>query len=134
MKSFPEIKGSALQTVMAWLRTTDLAAVSYHDGSFGFELATGPAPAAPPPGVPASRYVPVCASAVGLFQASAPGRPKLGEEGLCVKEGDALGQIETGAGQPHVVRAPCTGRVARVFASGGQAVQYGQPLFFLERG
>jgi biotin carboxyl carrier protein len=70
---------------------------------------------------------------VGLFQPSAPGRPKLGDEGLSVKEGDALGQVETGAGQPHVVRSPCAGRVARVFVSAGQAVQYGQPLFFLER-
>ena len=132
MKS-SSMKSSRLQAVMEWLKTTDLAAVSYHDGSFGFELATGQRPAAPPPGVPASRYVPVCAPAVGLFQASAPGRPKLGDEGLSVKEGDALGQIETGASQPHVLRSPCAGRVARVFVSGGQAVQYGQPLFFLER-
>ena len=84
------MKNSRLQAVMEWLRTTDLAAVRYHDGSFGFELATGQAPA-PPPGVPASRYIPVCAPAVGLFQASAPGRPQLGSEGLSVKEGDALG-------------------------------------------
>ncbi|MDD5627606.1 MAG: acetyl-CoA carboxylase biotin carboxyl carrier protein subunit [Elusimicrobia bacterium] len=128
------MKNSKLHAVMAWLKTTDLAAVSYHDGSFGFELAAGQAPAAPPPGIPSCRYVPVCAPAVGVFQASAPGRAKLGEEGLSVKEGDALGQVETGAGQPHVVRSPCAGRVARVFASAGQAVQYGQPLFFLERG
>jgi biotin carboxyl carrier protein len=128
------MKSSKLQAVMEWLKTTDLAAVSYHDGSFGFELATGQAPAAPPPGVPAGRYIPVCAAAVGLFQPSAPGQPKLGDEGLSVKEGDPLGQIETGAGKPHVVSAPCSGRVARTFVSGGQAVQYGQPLFFLERG
>ena len=128
------MKSSKLQAVMEWLKTTDLAAVSYHDGSFGFELATGQTPAPPLPGVPASRYVPVCAPAVGLFQASAPGRPKLGDEGLAVKEGDVLGQIETGVGRPHVLRSPCAGRVARVFVSGGQAVQYGQPLFFLERG
>jgi len=129
----PATKSSRLQAVMEWLQTTDLAAVSYHNGSFGFELATGQAPAAPPPGIPASRYTPVCAPAVGLFQASAPGAPKLGDEGLTVKEGDALGQIETGAGKPHPVLSPCAGRVARVFVSGGQAVQYGQPLFFLER-
>ena len=128
------MKNSQLQAVMDWIKTTDLVAVSYHDGSFGFQLASGPAPAAPPPGAPASRYIPVCAPAVGLFQASAPGRPKLGEEGLAVQSGDVLGQVETGAGKPHEVRSPCSGRVARVFISGGQAVQYGQPLFFLERG
>jgi len=118
---------------MEWLKATDLATVSYNDGSFGFELTTCPVPAAPPPGLPASRFIPVCALAVGLFQSNAPGQPKLGDEGLSVKEGDALGQIETGAGQPHVVRSPSAGRVARVFVSCGQAVQYGQPLFFLER-
>lgn len=128
------MKTPQLKAVMDWVRTTDLVSVSYRDGSFGFELASGQPPAAPPPGVPGSRYIPVCAPAVGLFQASAPGRPKLGEEGLAVREDDLLGQVETGAGKPHEVRSPCAGRVARVFVSGGQAVQYGQPLFFLERG
>jgi biotin carboxyl carrier protein len=133
MKTPPE-KNPRLQAVMDWVRTTDLASVSYHDGAFGFKLDSGGAPAAAPPGVPGSRYIPVCAPAVGLFQACSPGRPKLCEEGLAVRENDVLGQVETGAGKPHEVRSPCAGRVARVFISGGQAVQYGQPLFFLERG
>ena len=133
MKSSP-MKNPKLQAVMDWIKTTDLAAVSYRAGPFAFELAAGQAPAAPPPGIPACRYIPVCAPAVGLFQTSAPGRPKLGEEGLTVQSGDVLGQVETGVGKPHEIHAPCSGRVARVFISGGQAVQYGQPLFFLERG
>ena len=128
------MNSAKLQAVMDWLKTTDLAAVKYHDGAFGFELATGSAAAAPLPGAPSCRFIPVCAPAVGLFQASAPGRPKLADEGLTVKEGDSLGQIETGVGAAHAVKSPCSGRVARVFVSGGQAVQYGQPLFFLERG
>ncbi|MBI5241519.1 MAG: hypothetical protein HY926_13685 [Elusimicrobia bacterium] len=133
MKSSPA-RNPSLKAVMDWIRTTDLVSVSYRDGSFGFELSSGQSAAAPPPGAPASRYVPVCAPAVGLFQPCAPGRPKLAEEGLAVRENDVLGQVETGAGAPHEVRSPCAGRVARVFVGGGQAVQYGQPLFFLERG
>jgi biotin carboxyl carrier protein len=128
------MKTPQLKAVMDWIRTTDLVSVSYRDASIGFELASGQLPAAPPPGVPGSRYIPVCAPTVGLFQACAPGRPKLCEEGLAVREGDVLGQVEAGPGKPHEVRSPCAGRVARVFISGGQAVQYGQPLFFLERG
>ena len=122
-----------LKDVLDWLKATDLVSVRYHDGSAGFEL-TLASGAATLPAAPASRYVPVCAQAVGVFQPGAPGRPRLGEEGLAVKEGDVLGQIETGVGRPHEVRAPCSGRVARVFCAAGQAAEYGQPLFFLERG
>jgi len=125
---------ATIKAVMDWLRTTDLVSVRYHDGSDGFELSLAEASAAPPPLAFSNRYVPVCAPMVGLFQASAPGQPRLGEEGLTVKEGDVLGQVETGVGRPHAVQAPCSGRVARVFVYGGQAVHYGQPLFFLERG
>jgi biotin carboxyl carrier protein len=123
-----------LKDVMDWIRSTDLVTVRYHDGGAGFELALAEPSAAAPAASFASRYVPVCAPAVGLFQPCAPGRPRLGEEGLAVKEGDVLGQIETGVGKPHEVKAPCSGRVARSFISGGQAAQFGQPLFFLERG
>jgi len=123
-----------LQAVMEWLKGTDLVEVRYHDGSSGFELATAAAAAAPAPIAFSSRFTPVCAPAVGLFQPGAPGAPRLGEEGLTVKAGDILGQVETGVGKPHPVPAPCAGRVSRVFVSGGQPVDYGQPLFFLERG
>jgi len=130
----PALTQDRLQAVLEWIKTTDLAEVAYHDGQGGFELATGRPPAALPATAPSCRYVPVCASSVGLFQASAPGQPRLGEEGFAVKESDVLGRIETGVGQPHEVRAPCAGHVARTFISGGQPVHYGQLLFFLERG
>jgi len=128
------MKTPQLKSVMEWLKTTDLVELCYRHGSSGLELRTAQAAAAPPSASFSSRYVPVCAPAVGLFQPNAPGSPRLGEEGLAVKEGDVLGQVETGVGRPHAVRAPCSGRVARVFIEGGKPVQYGQPLFFLERG
>ena len=123
-----------LGCVMDWLKTTDLMELRYQDGSGGFELRVAQAAAAPPSAGFSNRYIPVCAPAVGLFQPNEPGHPRLGEEGLAVKEGDVLGLVETGVGRPHIVRAPGAGRVARVFIEGGKAVQYGQPLFFLERG
>ncbi|HAM35356.1 MAG TPA: hypothetical protein DEB40_10090 [Elusimicrobia bacterium] len=120
--------------VMAWIRTTDLVEVRYHDGVSGFELATAEAAPAPPQTAFASRYVPVCASSVGLFQPHAPGHPRLGVEGRAVQAGDILGMVETGIGEAHKVLAPCPGRIARVLIEDGKAVQYGQPLFFLESG
>ena len=128
------MKASRLQPVMEWIKSTDLAEVVYHDGVSGFDFRTAQDHTPPPPAAFSSRYVPVCACAVGLFQASAPGSPRLGEEGLAVCEGDVLGMVETGVGKPHPVTAPCRGRVARVFIEPGRPVQYGQPLFFLERG
>ena len=122
-----------LKAVMEWLKTTDLVEVRCQEGELGFALATAEAPAATPPAGFASHFIPVCAPAVGLFQPGEPGRPRLGEEGLVVKEGDVLGIVDTGGGKPHAVKAPCPGRVARVFIEGGRPVQYGQPLFFLER-
>ena len=127
------MKQAELKDVMEWIKTTDLVAVRYHDGSSGFDLALAEPAAAPLPVSCASRYLPVCAPAVGVFQPHAPGQPRRGGAGLAVKEGDVLGQVETGSGKPHEVPSPCAGRVARVFVSDGQAVEYGQPLFFLER-
>ncbi len=51
--------------------------------------------------------------------------------GRQVAEGDLLGLIE-GGGAPRPVKAPCAGVVARVFIEDGAAVEFGQPLLFLE--
>ncbi|MFA6002512.1 MAG: hypothetical protein WC881_00435 [Elusimicrobiota bacterium] len=122
-----------LKPVMEWIRTTDLVEVGYRDGHDGFELRTAQAAALPSAAFP-DRFVPVCASSVGVFQPNEPGRPRLGEEGRTVSSGDVLGVIDTGLGRTHCVKAPCPGRVAKVFVEPGRPVQYGQPLFFLERG
>lgn len=122
-----------LKPVMDWIRTTDLVEVSYREHNDGFELRTDQAPSLPAATFP-DRFVPVCASSVGIFQPNEPGRPRLGEEGVAVRSGDVLGVIDTGIGHPHLVKAPCPGRVAKIFVEPGRPVQYGQPLFFLERG
>jgi len=53
-------------------------------------------------------------------------------EGLSVKEGDRLGYIETFSGAKPVA-APCGGFVKLVCVEDGKPVNYGQPLFFVER-
>ncbi|MDD5656398.1 MAG: biotin/lipoyl-binding protein [Elusimicrobia bacterium] len=123
-----------LRSITDWIQSTDLAEVGYHDGSTGFDFRTARDHAPAPSAAFSNRYIPICAQAVGLFQPNAPGAPRLGEEGLAVEAGDILGLVETGVGKPHPVQAPCPGRVAKVFIEPGQPVDYGQPLFFLERG
>lgn len=126
------MKTPELQEVMSWLKTTDLVEVSYREGPEGFALTSSEKPPEPRYPVPASRYEPVCAPAVGMFQWSRPGEPRKAEEGALVREGDVLGVVETGPGKSALVASPRAGRIARVFVEGGSAVEYGRLLFFLE--
>lgn len=121
-----------LKDVLSWLKTTDLVEVSFKEGGKGFTLGTSEAPpAAVPSAVFPSRYTCVASPAVGLFQAAALGQPRA-EEGREVAEGAVLGVIDGGGKASTPVKAPHAGRVARVLVEGGQAVQYGQPLFLIE--
>ena len=121
-----------ISEVMSWIKSTDLVEVTFREGEDGFALTTAEAPA-PPPEAAAfpSRFVPVTASAVGLFQAGELGRPRLAEEGRRVAEGDLLGLID-GGGKPEPIKAPCAGRIARVLAEAGSPVEFGQPILFIE--
>lgn len=121
-----------IEEVLSWLKSTDLVEISYRQGTKGFSLATSEAQAAPHYPAPSSRFTPVCSPAVGLFQWSEPGRPRLADEGAEVTSGQKLGLIETGKGKSTVVSAPQGGRLARVMIESGTAVEFGQPLFFIE--
>jgi biotin carboxyl carrier protein len=123
----------SLRPVLDWMKATDLVEVSYRKGDRGFALGAAPAPAPVPDGAPLpSRFLPVCAEAVGVFQWSEPGSARKSAEGADVAAGDALGVIVAGSGAARAVKAPCAGRVAKCFADAGQAVEYGRPLFLLE--
>lgn len=121
-----------LQDVMAWLKTTDLVEVQYKSESGGFTLATAENIPMPQYPIPASRFQPVTSPAVGMFQWSALGKARKAEEGVEVAEGDVLGVVETAKGQGTQVKAPCAGRVAKIFIDGGTPAEYGQVLLFLE--
>ena len=126
------MKTENLQEVLAWLKTTDLVEVQYKAEGEGFSLATAEAPALPNYPIPQSRFQPVTAPAVGIFQFSALGKARKAEEGVDVAEGETLGLVEVAKGKTAPVTAPCAGRVAKVFVEGAGPVEYGQVLLFVE--
>lgn len=122
-----------LRDVLDWMKGTDLVEVAYKKEGQGFALSTSDAPApVPGAGMPPSRFVPVASDAVGLFQWSQPGKPRLAEEGAAVAEGDVLAVVVAGSGAAKPVKSPCAGRIAKCFADTGEAVEYGRPLFLIE--
>ncbi len=122
-----------IRAVLDWMKSTDLVEVAFKRSGRGFALSTSDAPAALLGGsATASRFVPVAAESVGVFQWAEPGKARKAEEGAEVLAGDVLGVVVSGSGAPAPVKAPCAGRVAKCFAEAGQAVEYGRPLFFLE--
>ena len=116
-----------------WMTSTDLVEVTYKKNGKGFSLSTTDS-LSPLAGEfsPTSRFIPVAAPAVGIFQWSKPGRARQTEENAHVDKGHILAVIISGTGLPHEVPAPCAGRLAKIFPSADDAVEYGQPLFLIE--
>jgi biotin carboxyl carrier protein len=122
-----------IRAVLDWMKSTDLVEVAFKRSGQGFALSTADAPASiSGAAMPASRFVPVAAESVGVFQWSEPGKARKAEEGADVAAGDVLGVVVSGSGAAAQVKAPCAGRVAKCFADAGEAVEYGRPLFLLE--
>ena len=121
-----------VRTVLDWMKTTDLVEVAYKKNGRGFALTDAQASSIPVGSMPASRFVPVTSEGVGLFQWSAPGKPRVAEAGAVVAAGDVLGVTTAGSGESKPVKAQAAGRIAKCFVDAGQAVEYGQLLFLLE--
>lgn len=121
----------SLKAVLAWIKTTDLVEVAYDGKSGKFSLASAEG-GAPPPPLAAPRYVPVSSPVLGVFHWNELGKPKHAEENASVQEGALLGVIETSKGKFTAIKSPCAGVLTRVLVDAGQAVEYSQPLFFLE--
>lgn len=121
----------SLKAVLAWIRTTDLVEVAY-DGKAGRFSLSSAEPGTAPPMLAAPRFVPAAAPSVGVFHWNELGKPKQIEEGASVQEGGLLGVIETSKGKFTPIKSPCAGVLTRVLVDAGQAVEYSQPLFFLE--
>lgn len=121
---------AALKKVLDWMRTTDLEEVSYRRGEDAMTLRTEDAPP-PQPALPGCSLVPVTSAEVGMFRFSKLGKARSAEKDSEVKEGQELGVVEAG-GKDHPVVSPASGRIVSVPAEDGKAVEYGQPLFFIQ--
>ena len=91
--------------------------------------AVTPVPAAEPPAPPAERHADLIASdVVGVLRHV---RPPIAE-GQELDADRELASVET-LGIRNPVRSRGAGRIVAVFVSEGQPVEYGQPLFAIER-
>ena len=120
----------SFQDVIQWLKTTDLAEVSYRRAEDRFRFRVDDAPVVPESALSGCSLVPVISPEVGLFRASELGRPRKADKDADVSEGDELGVIEAGR-KKHKVKAAASGRIAAIRIEDGQPVEYGQPLFFI---
>ena len=121
-----------LQEVLDWSKTTDLVELEFKLDGKGFSFSKKPKPLTAVCGFPGRNLAAVPCPGVGIFQWNAPGSPRLAVEGKAVAKGDVLGVVE-GAGASKKVEAPCGGMLQNVCVDAGQTVQYGQPLFFIDR-
>ena len=119
-----------LREITSWMRTTDLVEASYRDSGLGamFRM-EGAEPSAD--GFRGCSLVPVSSPEVGIFRANELGSAPKAALGAAVKEGQSLGFVESGTRKEPVL-APASGKIAAAPAEDGQAVQYGQALFFIE--
>ncbi len=123
------MKNGDMKSVLDWLKGTDLSEVSFKEGREGFSFSmpsTVPIPAFQP-----SRYVPVLSPAVGVFRKGSAGKAGTAE-GSSVAQEAVLGMVEQARGKAVPVPAPRAGKIARAFASDGEAVEFGSLLFFIE--
>jgi acetyl-CoA carboxylase biotin carboxyl carrier protein len=117
-------------------RNGDLVRLRVEDDDFGVAIARtagGPAPVAPVPAAPGApqpqaAFDIVIAELVGIVQFA---RPAVAEGAIL--DGDReLAYVEA-LGIRNPVRSKGAGRVVTVFVTEGEPVEYGQPLFAIDR-
>lgn len=94
-----------------------------------------PAPAAPAAKKPAAReeVTTITSPMVGTFyRSSSPDAEPFVEVGALVGTDSAVCIIEA-MKVMNEIKAECEGRVAEILVANGEAVEYGQPLFVIER-
>ena len=116
--------------ITEWLKTTDLAEFCYEQNGDSIEVKTKEA--LPEPAQFACSLTPVTSPAVGIYHTAGKGKNLVFKEGQAVKEGDSLGLVETVSTQ-HKITAPVSGKLRVVTAEEGAPVEFGLPLFFIEK-
>ncbi len=119
-----------ISEVTQWMKTTDLAEFCYEENGNCIEIKTQEA--LPEPAQYECSLTAVTAPAVGIYHLADKGKNLTLTEGQTVNEGDTLGLVET-VGQKHLITAPLAGKLRKVTAQEGAVVEFGLPLFFIEK-
>ena len=112
------------------MKTTDLAEFCYEQNGNCIEIKTQEA--LPEPAQYTCSLTAVTAPAVGIYHLAEKGKNLTLSEGQTVAEGDALGLVET-VSKKHLITAPTGGTLRKVTAQDGDVVEFGLPLFFIEK-
>ena len=118
-----------LSDFIAWSKTTDLQEVVFKKDGVSVEIST----AAKNPNASdfSCKLTAVKAPAVGIYGLGKKGKAVTVKENMAVKQGDILGYVEMNKTVKEV-SSPVKGTLKIILASEGAAVEYGQPLFFIE--
>jgi acetyl-CoA carboxylase biotin carboxyl carrier protein len=113
-----------------------LTRLTVRDGDFEVEFRRAPASGAAPAAAAASGGEPAPARPIDAILSDVVGvvrflRPAV-TEGMALEADRELAFVET-LGIRNAVRSRGPGRVAMIYISDGQPVEYGQPLFAIER-
>ena len=119
-----------ISEVTQWMKTTDLAEFCYEKDGNCIEIKTQEA--LPEPAQFTCSLTAVTAPAVGIYHMADKGKNLALTEGQAVNEGDTLGLVET-VSKKHVITAPLSGKLRKVTAQEGAVVEFGLPLFFIEK-
>jgi len=119
-----------VREITDWLKTTDLAEFCYDNNGECIEIKTQEA--LPQPTQFSCSLTPVCAPAIGIYRAAEKGKNLVLTEGQPIKQGDSLGLVET-VSKKHKLTAPVDGTLRVIAAQEGTAVEFGLPLFFIEK-
>lgn len=116
--------------VTNWMKTTDLAEFCYEQNGNCIEIKTQEA--LPEPAQFTCSLTAVTSPAVGIYHGADKGKNLTLAEGQEVSEGDPLGIVES-MSKKYPIVSPLSGKLRKVTAQEGAVVEFGLPLFFIEK-
>ena len=119
-----------ISQVTNWMKTTDLAEFCYEKDGDCIEIKTQEA--LPEPAQFTCSLTAVTSPAVGIYHGAEKGKNLTLTEGQEIKEGDALGLVES-VSKKYPIVSPLSGKLRKVTAQEGAVVEVGLPLFFIEK-
>ena len=119
-----------ISEVTSWMKTTDLAEFCYEKDGDSIEIKT--CEALPEPTQFTCSLEAVSAPAIGIYHPARKGESLTLKEGQTLKEGDALGVVQS-VGKTYPVTALTDGKLRIINVKEGDTVEYGFPLFFIEK-